>query len=53
MTPKAASINALKLNNAKLDCRKRSRSDLCSKLPDLRSVGDIALNPSLRKSKRE
>ena len=27
----------------------RSRSWLCSKLPAMRSVGDIALNPSLRK----
>ena len=36
-----------------LDCQKRSRSGLCSKLPDLRSVGDIALNSSLHKSKRE
>ena len=26
---------------------------LCSKLPDMRSMGDIAFNPSLRKSKRE
>ena len=29
------------------------RSDLCSKPPDLRSLGDIALNLSLHKSKRE
>ena len=36
-----------------LDCQKRSRSDLCSKLPDMRLVGDIALNLSLRKIKRE
>ena len=35
------------------DCQKRSQSGLCSKLPDMRSVGDIALNPSLRKIKRE
>ena len=35
------------------DCQKRSRTGLCSKLPDMRSVGDIVLNPSLRKSKRE
>ena len=27
-----------------LDCQQRSRSDLCSKLPDMRSVGDFALN---------
>ena len=26
---------------------------LCSKRPDMRSVGDIALNPLLRKSERE
>ena len=26
-----------------LDCQKRSRSGLCSKLPAMRSVGDIAL----------
>ena len=32
--------------------QKRSRSGLYSKLPDIMlSVGDIALNPSLRKSK--
>ena len=36
-----------------LDCQKRSLSGLCSKPPHLRYVGDIALNPSLRKSKRE
>ena len=36
-----------------LDCQKRSRSGLCSKLPEMRSVSDIALNPSVRKSKRE
>ena len=33
--------------------QKRSRSGLCSKPPDLRSAGDIALNPMLRRSKRE
>ena len=36
-----------------LDCQKRSRSCLCTKLPDMRSVGDVALNPSLHKTKRE
>ena len=36
-----------------LDGQKQSRSGLCSKPPDLRSVGDIALNPLLRKSKHE
>ncbi len=34
-----------------LDCQKRSRSGLCSKLPDMRSVGDIALNPCFAKVK--
>ena len=33
-----------------IDCQKRSQSGLCPKLPELRSVGDIALNPSLCKS---
>ena len=33
--------------------QKQSRSGLCSNLPDMRSFGDKALNPSLRKSKRE
>ena len=32
-----------------LDGQKRSQSGLCSKLPDMRSVGDIEFNPSLRK----
>ena len=36
-----------------LDSQKRNRSGLCMKPPDLRSVVDITLNPSLRKSKRE
>ena len=35
------------------DCQKRSRSGLCSKPPDVRSLGDIALKPSLRKSYRD
>ena len=34
-------------------CQKRKQNGLCSKHHDLRSVGDIALNPSLRKSNRE
>ena len=29
------------------------RTGLCSKLPDMHLVADIALNASLRKSKRE
>ena len=32
-----------------LDCLKRSRSCLCSKPPDLREMGDIALIPSQSK----
>ena len=36
-----------------LDYQKWSQSGLCSKPPDLRSVSDLILNPSLRKSKRE
>ena len=32
-----------------VDCQKRSRSCLCSKIPAMRSVGDIILNQSLRK----
>ena len=36
-----------------LVCQKLSRNGLCLKLPDMRSLGDIALNPSLRKSKCE
>ena len=36
-----------------LDCQKRTRRGLCSKLADMRSVDDIALNPSLRKSNCE
>ena len=36
-----------------IDRQQRTRSVLCSKPPDLRSVGDVALNPSLRKGKRE
>ena len=35
------------------DCQKWTQSGVCPKLPDLRSVGDIALKPSLRKRKRE
>ena len=57
-------IHALTRQRVGLDGQKRSespvlpfrndsdRSGLCSKLPDMRSLGDIALNPSLRKSKR-
>ena len=30
-------------------CQKRSRSGLCSKLSDMRSVGDIALNMSTKR----
>ena len=37
----------------RLNAWKWSRSFLCSEPPDLRSVGDIALHQSLRKSKRE
>ena len=37
-----------------IDCQKRSRSYLCSKLRTMRSVDDIVLNLSLRKlSKHE
>ena len=32
---------------------KRCQSGLCSKLPDVRSVGNTELNTSLRKSKRQ
>ena len=35
------------------DSQKQSRYGLCSNPPNVRSVCDIALNPSLRKSKRE
>ena len=46
-------IIALILTLIRVDCLKRSQHGLCSKPPDLRSVGDIAVNPSLSKSKRE
>ena len=41
------SISHALLSRVGLDCQIRSRSGLCSKPPDLRSVGEIALNPSL------